>query len=176
MEPPGPLLTIVIGLMGLIQMIIEPKVDAIVTKTKLNPRVVETRYGNIQGLIMSFENSRYLKPIDIYLGVPYAMPPTGGNRFSPTRALSPWEGNKLAEKLGPVCPQRLPDISDEQETLNHMPKGRLEYLKRILPHLRNQSEDCLYLNIYAPAMGKFHFLNIYIESIVPTLYCFPLDE
>jgi neuroligin len=35
-----------------------------------------------------------------------------------------------------------------------MPKGRVEYLKRLLPYLRNQSEDCLYLNIYAPAQGK----------------------
>ncbi|KAL7035915.1 hypothetical protein ACKWTF_008621 [Chironomus riparius] len=30
-----------------------------------------------------------------------------------------------------------------------MPKGRLEYLRRLLPYLQNQSEDCLYLNIYA---------------------------
>ncbi|XP_058801795.1 neuroligin-4, X-linked isoform X2 [Phymastichus coffea] len=128
-------------------------VEALVTKTKPNPRVVPTRYGKIQGLVMSFENAKYLKPIDVYLGVPYATPPTGGNRFSPTRALSPWDGNKLAEKVGPVCPQKLPDVSLEQEALERMPRGRVEYLKRILPHLRNQSEDCLYLNIYAPAMG-----------------------
>ncbi|XP_023246306.1 neuroligin-4, Y-linked-like [Copidosoma floridanum] len=127
---------------------------ALAVKTKLNPRIVQTRYGKIQGLIVSFENSKYLKPIDAYLGVPYATPPTGGNRFSPTRAPSPWDGNKMADKLGPVCPQKLPDISDEQEVLNHMPRGRLEYLKRTLPHLRNQSEDCLHLNIYAPAMGQ----------------------
>uniref|UniRef100_A0A1B0CQN5 Carboxylesterase type B domain-containing protein n=1 Tax=Lutzomyia longipalpis TaxID=7200 RepID=A0A1B0CQN5_LUTLO len=31
-----------------------------------------------------------------------------------------------------------------------MSKGRLEYLKRLFQHLQNQSEDCLYLNIYAP--------------------------
>lgn len=35
-----------------------------------------------------------------------------------------------------------------------MPKGRLEYLKRLLPFLQNQSEDCLYLNVFAPAHGK----------------------
>ncbi|XP_031785231.1 neuroligin-4, Y-linked isoform X2 [Nasonia vitripennis] len=139
-------------MMILILMAPQPT-QALATRSKLNPRVVQTRYGKIQGLVLSFENTRHLKPIDVYLGVPYATPPTGGNRFSPTRALSPWDGNKLAEKLGPVCPQKLPDISDEKEALDRMPRGRLEYLKRILPHLRNQSEDCLYLNIYAPAMG-----------------------
>ncbi|KAL7301360.1 hypothetical protein TKK_0005808 [Trichogramma kaykai] len=130
------------------------RVQPVATKTKPNPRVVQTRYGKIQGIIMSFEGAKYLKPIDVYLGVPYATPPTGGNRFSPTRALSPWDGNKLAERLGPVCPQKLPDITNEQEALDRMPRGRLEYLKRALPHLRNQSEDCLYLNIYAPAMAS----------------------
>lgn len=61
---------------------------------------------------------------------------------------------RLSDSVGPVCPQKLPDIANEQEALERMPKGRLEYLKRLMPHLRNQSEDCLYLNIYAPAMGE----------------------
>lgn len=37
-----------------------------------------------------------------------------------------------------------------------MPKGRLEYLRRLFPYLKNQSEDCLYLNIYAPIQGKLN--------------------
>lgn len=45
-----------------------------------------------------------------------------------------------------------------------MPKGRLEYLRRLLPYLQNQSEDCLYLNIYAPVQGKLK-LYIYFFSI-----------
>jgi carboxylesterase type B len=48
----------------------------------------------------------------------------------------------------------LPDISNETEALEKMPKGRYEYLKRLLPYLSNQSEDCLYLNIYAPIQGE----------------------
>jgi len=64
---------------------------------------------------------------------------------------------RLSDSVGPVCPQKLPDIANEQEALERMPKGRLEYLKRLLPHLRTQSEDCLYLNIYAPAMGEWTY-------------------
>jgi len=53
-----------------------------------------------------------------------------------------------------VCPQRLPNIQNETAALEKMPKGRLEYLKRLLPFLENQSEDCLYLNVFSPVNGK----------------------
>ncbi|KAL2744781.1 hypothetical protein V1477_007323, partial [Vespula maculifrons] len=148
-------------------LIAQPTAYSLSIKSKLNPRIVQTRYGEVQGLIRSFENAKFLKPIDVYLGIPYATPPVGSNRFSPTRAPSPWEGVRLSDSVGPVCPQKLPNISIEQEALERMPKGRLEYLRRLLPHLRNQSEDCLYLNIYAPAMGKsrdFHFDSILCDK------------
>ncbi|XP_053679732.1 neuroligin-1-like [Anopheles nili] len=35
-----------------------------------------------------------------------------------------------------------------------MPKGRYQHLKRLLPLLANQSEDCLTLNIYVPGSGS----------------------
>lgn len=75
-------------------------------------------------------------------------------RFSPTRAPAPWDGIRISDKYSPVCPQRLPNIQNETAALEKMPKGRLEYLKRLLPYLKNQSEDCLYLNIFSPMHGK----------------------
>lgn len=37
-----------------------------------------------------------------------------------------------------------------------MPKGRYQYLRKLLPQLANQSEDCLTLNIYVPGSGESH--------------------
>lgn len=65
-------------------------------------------------------------------------------------------------RFSAVCPQRLPDIANETAALERMPRGRLEYLKRLLPYLKNQSEDCLYLNIYAPIQGKLEIIFYFI--------------
>jgi hypothetical protein len=120
----------------------------------LSSRIVQTRYGKLQGLVLPMENQRHLKSVEVFLGIPYATPPVRSNRFSPTRTPSPWDGVRIADTLGPVCPQVLPDISNETAALEKMPKGRVEYLKRLLPYLKNQSEDCLYLNIYSPFQGR----------------------
>jgi hypothetical protein len=47
----------------------------------------------------------------------------------------------------------LPDTSNSSAALLRMSQGRLSYLRRILPALTNQSEDCLYLNVYLPIQG-----------------------
>jgi carboxylesterase type B len=58
-------------------------------------------------------------------------------------------------EFGPVCPQIIPDLGDEQEALRFMTIGRMNYLKKLFNFLQqNQHEDCLYLNIYAPEMGS----------------------
>ncbi|XP_034117843.2 neuroligin-1 isoform X1 [Drosophila albomicans] len=117
---------------------------------RLGHRIVQTRYGRLHGLILPLDNFRFLRSVEVFLGVPYATPPTKQNRFSPTRAPAPWEGIRISDTYSPVCPQRLPNIQNETAALEKMPKGRLEYLKRLLPFLENQSEDCLYLNIFSP--------------------------
>ena len=120
----------------------------------MSTRIVQTRYGKLQGLVLPMENQKHLKPVEVFLGIPYATPPVRSNRFSPTRTPSPWDGVRIADTPGPVCPQKLPDIMNETAALEKMPKGRVEYLRRLLPYLKNSSEDCLYLNIYTPVQGK----------------------
>ncbi|XP_018308957.1 neuroligin-4, Y-linked [Mycetomoellerius zeteki] len=118
---------------------------------ELSSRIVRTKYGELSGVIVTLD--RYLEGVEVFRGVPYASPPIGSLRFMPPVTGALWQGVKIADKFGPVCPQKLPELSDK------MPKGRVEYLKRLLPYLKNQSEDCLYLNIYAPVQGNFYFFS-----------------
>lgn len=132
-------------------------------------RVVRTKNGELSGLVVT-PDSRHLDPVEVFRGVPYASPPTGVLRFMPPVTGALWSGVKTADRFGPVCPQRLPDIHNETAALKRMPRGRLEYLRRLLPYLSNQSEDCLYLNIYAPVQGKqFHYLSPCIYFITAAL-------
>ncbi|GBP64349.1 Neuroligin-1 [Eumeta japonica] len=143
----------------------------------MSSRVVRTKNGDIRGFIVSPE-SRFLEPVEVFRGVPYASPPVGSLRFMPPVSGAQWAGVKVAEEFGPVCPQVLPDIRNETAVLKRISKGRLEYLKRILPFLTNQSEDCLYLNIYAPAQeeitrewtSRFPIAN---QSVASFSFCTP---
>lgn len=77
-----------------------------------------------QGLVAGIRNG----PICQYLGVPYAKPTSGERRFMPPEPMSSWSGVRQALEFGPACPQE-PDLSFAAST----------------------SEDCLYLNVFAPA-------------------------
>lgn len=121
--------------------------------TRLSSRTVTTKYGALKGYIET-PSGRHLQPVEVFLGVPYATPPTGAMRFMPPGTPVHWRGVRMADRPAPVCPQRFPDIRNESDALKRMPLGRLDYLRRLLPHLQRQSEDCLYLNIYTPAIGE----------------------
>ncbi len=84
----------------------------------------------------------------------------------------------------------LPNIDNETEALKVMPKGRLAQLKRLLPMLQNQSEDCLYLNVYCPTTGESSLLCEIIKicmnlgetftlltfPLISKLWCFDMGE
>jgi neuroligin len=129
-------------------------------------REVKIKQGKLRGFILK-SSSPNRGNVEIFLGIPYASPPVGTQRFMPPGSPPPWSGVRLADSFGPVCPQRPPDISNEKEALKAMSAGRYNYLKRLLPYLRNQSEDCLYLNIYAPSPGMYYkYYYITLEYIL----------
>ncbi|XP_067118597.1 neuroligin-4, X-linked-like isoform X1 [Centruroides vittatus] len=137
----------------ILELMVVVKMYQLVTSDlhRLSSRVVTTKYGALRGSIGTLSNHK-LQSVEVFLGVPYASAPVGSLRFMPPVTPPHWKGVKNADQFGSVCPQRLPDITNETEALRRMPSGRLQYLRRLLPYLVNQSEDCLYLNIYAPAV------------------------
>jgi len=66
-----------------------------------------------------------------YLGIPYAAPPLGHLRWAPPQEPQLWQGIRDATQPRPVCLQQ-----------SHFD-----------PNNRPQSEDCLFLNVYAPQVG-----------------------
>jgi para-nitrobenzyl esterase len=72
--------------------------------------------------------------LHIFKGIPYAVPPVGSLRWKPPVPLAPWTDAKDATQFGPECiqfPSRDSSIYSEPEV--------------------PMSEDCLTLNIWAPA-------------------------
>lgn len=106
---------------------------------------VNTALGRLRGMRVAVATEG-LGPVDQYLGVPYASPPVGEKRFMPPDAPSAWSVVRNATRFPPVCPQNIrnavPDIM--------MPVWATYNLDTVATYLQEQSEDCLYLNIYVP--------------------------
>ncbi|XP_015792700.1 neuroligin-4, X-linked-like isoform X1 [Tetranychus urticae] len=129
------------------------------TNRRPSNRIISTKYGSLRGVYVNLPHN--LQPIEMFLGIPYASPPVGKLRFMPPVTPAPWNGIKNADNYGPVCPQRLPNLSNETDALLRMTSYRLAHLKRLVPLLQNQSEDCLYLNIYLPAKASQSITTLY---------------
>lgn len=123
------------------------------------------RQGPLKGLITTVGGGDHrLDQVEMYLGVPYAasqerfMPPGESPTWCPKAPDGSFDRSHCrplrAEYLKPVCPQRPPDLLTAANTNNkRLSDVRKNYLRRLTPYLGNQSEDCLYLNIYAPHGG-----------------------
>ncbi|XP_069053526.1 neuroligin-1 isoform X5 [Lepisosteus oculatus] len=108
--------------------------------------VVTTNYGKVRGFKKEL-NNEILGPVIQFLGVPYAAPPTGERRFQPPEPPSSWSDIRNATQFAPVCPQtilegRLPEVM--------LPVWFTNSLEVVSTYVQDQSEDCLFLNIYVP--------------------------
>ncbi|HTW03515.1 MAG TPA: carboxylesterase family protein [Streptosporangiaceae bacterium] len=70
---------------------------------------------------------------DEYLGIPYAAPPVGPLRWRPPQPPAPWRGVRQATSFAAHCPQPPSSFG-----------------------VASTSENCLYLNVFAPASHAGH--------------------
>lgn len=75
-----------------------------------------------------------------WLGVPYAAPPTGANRFRPPQPSEPWSEPRDAAGVGSQCPQ----------TFSLSGAGG--------------DEDCLFVNVWAPSSGSKKAVMVWLHG------------
>src|SRR4051794_11180242 len=93
---------------------------------EIESAIIDAPCGRVAGVRIS--------DIFAFKGIPYAKPPVGELRWRWPESLSPWAGVGDATHFGPICPQAPTQI----EAL-------------LGGSLGEQSEDCLYLNIWTPS-------------------------
>lgn len=87
--------------------------------------------------------------VTVYRGIPYAAPPVGTLRWRPPQPAAPWKGVRLAAEFGPSAIQAIHPafLPWTEEFLASGPV----------------SEDCLYLNVWAPG-GQKRPVLVYIHG------------
>uniref|UniRef100_A0AAQ5Y9M2 Carboxylesterase type B domain-containing protein n=1 Tax=Amphiprion ocellaris TaxID=80972 RepID=A0AAQ5Y9M2_AMPOC len=114
-------------------------------RVDLKHPIVSTGYGKVRGIRKEL-NNEILGPVEQYLGVPYATAPIGERRFQPPEAPGSWQEIRNATHFAPVCPQNVHGVLPEIM----LPVWFTDNLDAAATYVQNQSEDCLYLNIYVP--------------------------
>ena len=85
-----------------------------------------TLVGTVDGQVESFK------------GVPYAAAPVGSLRWAPPKAPAAWTGERAADQYGLICPQPV--------NANGIPNEGGAF--------GASSEDCLFLNVWAPKAAR----------------------
>ena len=89
--------------------------------------IVVTQQGKVAGTTRD--------GVSVYLGIPYAAPPTGDRRWRAPAPVMAWKGTRLANQYGSDCLQALFPLDGA-------------------PLRTTPSEDCLFLNVWTPGNAK----------------------
>lgn len=95
--------------------------------------VAHTRLGELEGVAQG--------KTDAFLGIRYASAPTGALRWRSPQPVAPWKGVKPATAFGHSCWQAVAPGGFGPWTHEYVTQGDI-------------SEDCLFLNIWAPTHAK----------------------
>ena len=114
---------------------------------------VRTKYGDIRGTVKVAPPiyGSAVTSVNTFLGIPFAAPPVGELRFQPPKPAQSWKPSVYdATSFRKVCIQK-------RELFE-------EAFKKVIPNFgkSNYGEDCLYLNVYAPAQN---------DSLNPSTKC-----
>lgn len=110
---------------------------AIPAEAKETPPTVRTDSGSLQGTREG--------DVVSFKNIPYAAPPVGALRWRAPQPVAPWKGVRLADKMGAVCQQA---YNGKDNGVGPLP----------------MSEDCLTLNVFAPANARGAPVMVWIHG------------
>ncbi|XP_031192964.1 carboxylesterase 4A isoform X3 [Mastomys coucha] len=137
----------ILGLSLTLCLVVQTALGALHTKEPL----LITKHGILQGKQVHVGDTR----IQVFLGVPFSKPPVGIRRFAPPEPPIPWDGIRDATTYPPSCLQE-----SWGQILSMYLNTRRQY------EWLHFSEDCLYLNVYAPVLAPG-------DPLLPVMVWFP---
>ncbi len=100
-------------------------------------REVRVKNGVVRGLPAADPR------ITSFKGIPFAAPPTGKNRWRAPQSAADWDGVLEAFQFGPIAMQATPGVNKD---------NIYDFEWHVDPNVP-MSEDCLYLNVWTPAIS-----------------------
>ncbi len=109
----------------------------VLSLTALAPAFAEQAAPQIKAPAGEIVGETVSKTVNAFKGIAYAQPPVGALRWRPAQPIAPFAAMFKADKFGPACIQKTKLTPEEKAAVAAVPE--------------TTSEDCLTLNIWAPA-------------------------